>query len=120
LLPACSSGSGVGVGDGGASGTVGAATCESAGKRICERACACGSSPTTCKTGFRNSFGSFASFTWSDAADCEGDHAVNRCRPGGRGPSDLAACASEIESTACDGDVFVLPAACEPLPKDAG
>lgn len=90
--------------------------CTRSGKRVCERACACGSSE--CKTGYANSFGSFTTFTWSDRSDCEAGYAGSRCKNGGAG-IDFDACLSAIDSTACNGDVFVVPASCE-APKDGG
>jgi hypothetical protein len=119
-MPACS-GSGVSdPGDGGTSGGGGdgASSCVSAGKRICERACTCGSAPK-CKTGFRNAYGSFATFTWSDAPDCEGNYAVSRCKNGGSPTVDYAACTTAVDAAACEGDVFVVPSACEAA-RDGG
>jgi len=113
-LPACSSGTASTSGTGGD----GAASCASSGKRICERACACGSA-SKCKTGIPNSFGSFTTLTWSDYGDCEGGYAVSRCKNGGSPAVDYAACTTTVDATACQGDVFVVPASCE-APKDAG
>ncbi len=109
-MPACSGG-------GESGGSEGPPGCASTGKRICERACACGNSE--CKTGYANSFGSFTTFTWSDRADCEGAYSVSRCKNGGSPAVDYAACSTNVEATQCNGDVFVVPSQCE-APKDAG
>ncbi|HVJ94826.1 MAG TPA: hypothetical protein VM580_33815 [Labilithrix sp.] len=100
------------------SGGNGAPTCASTGKRICERACACGNG-SECQTGIPNSFGTFTTLTWSDFADCEAGYAVSRCKEGGSPAVDYAACASAIDAATCQGDVFVVPSGCE-APRDAG
>ena len=103
LAAACSSGG---------SGETSGGPCESAGKRICERACACGTG-TSCKTGFQTRF------EWSDRADCEGNYAVSRCSNGGPAGVDLAACESAVNAASCTDDVLVVPTVCEPA-RDGG
>lgn len=93
--------------------------CTSSGKRVCERACACGSG-SECKTGYANDFGSFTTFTWSDRADCEAGYAGMRCKNGGPAGVDYGACTTAIDSTSCNADVFVVPASCEAPRNDGG
>ncbi|HVH44714.1 MAG TPA: hypothetical protein VM925_20315 [Labilithrix sp.] len=110
IVTACSGGSG----DEGEGAT---SACATAGTRICERACSCGSG-TSCKTGFQGRYGT-TTFTWSDLSDCKGNYAVSRCRNGGPAGVDFAACESAVAAASCTGDVFAVPQSCEP-PRDGG
>ena len=90
--------------------------CETAGRKICERGCACGAE---CKTGFQTNFGGATTFTWSDQADCEGNYVTSRCRNGGDPAVDYAACLDAVNAATCTDESLVVPTACEP-PRDGG
>lgn len=93
-----------------------AATCESTGKKLCERACACG---PKCKTAFRGASGAVTTLTWSDRGDCEAAFVGSRCGSGGPVGVDYTQCDADIASAACESEAFVDPASCETR-KDAG
>jgi hypothetical protein len=109
VVAACSGGS-----DGGGDAT---SKCSASGKRVCERACACGGG-SKCKTGYRTAYGS-ATLTWSDVGDCEAGYAGSRCKKGDSPAVDYGVCMTKIDAAMCDGDVFVVPTECEE-PRDSG
>jgi hypothetical protein len=118
VIVACSgSGDSTGTTSGATTGG-GATTCESTGKRICERACACGTDGK-CKTGFKGSAGASTILTWSDQADCEAAFAGTRCAKGGPAGVDYAKCEADITAAACEADAFVDPPSCE-AKRDGG
>jgi hypothetical protein len=115
IIVACSGGDDTGT-TGGASTGAGGFTCESTGKKLCERACSCGSG---CKTAFKGTGGALTTFTWSSQADCEGAFAGSRCRNGGPVGVDYVQCDADITSAACESSAIVDPASCE-AKKDGG
>lgn len=117
-VAACSGGSDTTGTSSGASTNAGGTTCESTGKRICERACACGTDGK-CKTGFKGAAGATTTLTWSDQADCEAAFAGSRCRNGGPAGVDYLRCDADITAASCEADVFVDPSSCE-AKKDGG
>lgn len=113
---ACSGGSDNTGTSNGASTGAGGITCESTGKRLCERACSCGSE---CKTAFLGTSDAVTTFTWSDQADCEAAFAGSRCRNGGPAGVDYAKCDADITAAVCESGAIVDPPSCE-AKKDAG
>jgi hypothetical protein len=116
VVIACSGGEGDTGTSSGASTGGGGITCESTGKKLCERACKCG---PECKTAFKGASGAVTTFTWSDQADCDAAFAGSRCRNGGPSGVDYAQCDAAITSAACENEAIVDPASCE-AKKDAG
>jgi hypothetical protein len=116
LVIACSGGSGSTDTSSGASTGADGVTCESTGKKLCERACACGAE---CKTAFKGPSGAVTTFTWSDQGDCEAAFAGSRCRNGGPAGVDYNRCDADIAAAACESEAIVDPASCE-ANKDAG
>jgi hypothetical protein len=115
IIAACSGGDDTGTGSG-ASTAAGATSCESTGKKLCERACSCGSG---CKTAFKGTSGALTTFTWSNQADCEGAFAGSRCRNGGPIGVDYAQCDADVTSAVCESNAIVDPPSCEAR-KDGG
>jgi hypothetical protein len=115
LGTACEGGDNKSESQGGGGATSG--TCASAGTKMCERACACGTDGT-CKTGSQGSLGS-TTLTWDNLEDCKGAYVGLACRGSGPPGVDFAACESAVTAAACTGDVFVVPKICDP-PKDGG
>jgi hypothetical protein len=113
---ACSGGSDNTGTSSGASTGAGGLTCESTGRRLCERACSCGSE---CKTAFRGPSGALTTLTWSDQADCEAAFAGSRCRNGGPAGVDYTKCDADITSAVCESGAIVDPPSCE-AKKDGG
>ena len=116
VIFACSGGEGDTGSSSGASTGTGAVTCESTGKRLCERACSCGSK---CKTAFKGASGAVTTFTWSDQGDCEAAFGGSRCKNGGPAGVDYAKCDADITAAACESEAIVDPASCE-AKKDGG
>lgn len=116
LVIGCSGGSGDTGTSNGASTGAGGISCESTGKKLCERACSCG---TSCKTAFRGSSGASTTFSWSDQADCEAAFAGSRCRNGGPTGVNYGQCDADIASAVCENEAIVDPASCEAT-KDGG
>lgn len=113
---ACSGGEGDTGSSSGASTGAGGLTCESTGKRLCERACSCGSK---CKTAFKGASGAVTTLTWSDQADCEAAFSGSRCRNGGPAGVDYAKCDADITGATCESEAIVDPPSCE-AKKDGG
>jgi hypothetical protein len=122
LATACDGGGGGGdganQGNGGSSGaTPASGSCASAGAKMCERACACGTDGK-CKTGSQGTYGT-TTLTWDDVEDCKGAYVGLACKGSGPPGVDFNACESAVVSADCADDVFVVPKICDP-PKDGG
>jgi hypothetical protein len=99
------------------SGTAPAGTCESAGTRICERACAC-STDGKCHVATKMDGGSNAAISFDNKEQCLNLYVTFGCLGGGTAGFPYGTCESEVNAAACapsaGGTGVLLPESCKP------